>query len=221
MEKDFFAYLDECYNSKKAGEKGYVLDRNYRIYKRILPQGFNCKNKFFILKAEKTKLLFSSKGIFSYLSDIAIIYYIIHLPDKYFEIIFQYLNEVLENDFNVLKNITFLIESEEFQGYGIPYFSTRQEFALHSDIKITINEFIFILNFVLTKDILHSNISEASDWYKKSIYKYILLIRYYKYGDKNAKNKLLEINYPINKSLEFFLEQDTGWINKLFANSDI
>lgn len=88
---------------------------------------------------------------------------------------------------------------------------------LYTDSIISINDFIFVLNFVLAKDSTWGEMKELTNFRKLTLCKYISLISYYAFSSNDAKNFLESIGYPIDKKYV----QDNKELSQLFNNENV
>ena len=96
------------------------------------------------------------------------------------------------------KNFKFKVADEEFNGIGIGYYPSPKEILLFSDTKIDINDFIFVLNFVFSKDYQWEKDILIEDFSKRTIVKYITLLDYYANNSERSKEFLEKIGYPLS-----------------------
>jgi hypothetical protein len=94
----------------------------------------------------------------------------------------------------------FKLEDKLYKGIGISYYQSQREISLFSDTKIDINDFIFILNFIFSKDKQWENDTSQENFSKRTIIKYITLIDYYSNQSERSRNYLEKIGYPIYKT---------------------
>ncbi|MGM9551246.1 MAG: hypothetical protein ACI3XA_03225 [Clostridia bacterium] len=223
MENNFLDYLDSEYSNTTAKNKRIKGKYSFRLYKGIEPLCIKSNNKFVCVKMNKTKILFQQKGILTYLSDSDIVSTTMNLEPEYFDLLLSGFSKVYLSAKNELSKFEFKIDGIVFQGYGLPFVESNYSFSLHSDVDISINEFIFIINLIITKDILYGESIEDNTVYKRTMLKYKLLIEFYKLGDKKAEEYLTSMGYPIELELQevFKTKQKTVEVNKLFANLKI
>ena len=193
----FLSYIDERYEQVK-GEFDISRDnKSFNHYEAIKPLDFMTNTEFLLKKNALSKILFCPSGTRINLSDEDIIYNILYnMPEFYCKRFLSAFLKIYGADFS---DFGFKISECEFHGKGICYFEStigNVEFLLHTDNRITYNEFIFILNIVFEKDRLTTSDPEK-DYLKNTLHKYIALILYYKYQDINATRYLSEINFPI------------------------
>ena len=86
---------------------------------------------------------------------------------------------------------------------GIDYYPDLYEITLFSDTVIDINDLVFVLNFIFSKDKQWEVDASIENFGKSTIVKYIVLIDYYSNKSKKSESFLREIGYPINKPISF------------------
>lgn len=193
---DFLTKIDDIY--KRYCDK-YKIENDFFSY--FIPiKPLNCSNitcDFFIKKQENSKMMLLSGSQRVYISDLQIINTILGFDTKIIE---WFITQLVILYTNPKYKVKFMIENEEFEGYGISYYNEKIKFNLFSDTLIDINDFIFVMNFVFVKDQCWENISKIDGFAKRTICKYIVLIDYYANKSKRSELFLKNIGYPYEKS---------------------
>ena len=194
MEKEnFLQLLDKKYENTRTNRKISKENEEFAIYQRIEPLDFNCQNEFYCYKKSKTKILYCPDNCKVYLTDQDIINIFLKLND-------DMVNKFLEKLVNLYNGngykFKFKVINIEFEGVGIDYeVENNDKILLYTDNEITINELIFVINIILEKDRLYNS-------QEKTLIKYISLLKYYKYNDKNVEKFLKEIQFPLSFKIE-------------------
>lgn len=211
---NFLEYIDIIYSTELKNLNINLESEEYSSFIPIKPLAYSTNNVFLIRKQMRSKLLIVVGKQRVYLSDLYIIKTILNLDAKEITWFFKQLCGLYINDNNAH---SFKINEKKFKGSGIEYFSDDKEIMLHTDSVISINDFIFVLNFVLAKDSAWGEMKRLSNFRKLTLCKYISLISYYAFNSNDAKNFLENIGYPVDKK---YL-QDNKEISQLFNNENI
>ncbi len=208
----FLKKIDELHEENKITYGIKSSNNDFSSFFCIEPIGTSLNKKFIIRKQKKSRLLIVSGSQRVYLSDYHIISTILSMSKTY---ISWFLNEFIKLYNEDYKPFKFKIINEEFEGVGINYFSKPHKILLFSDTKIDINDFIFILNFVFSKDKQWEIDESQEDFSKRTIIKYITLIDYYANHSEHSKVFLSGIGYPINKPLQVYDFDDNVLSSKI------
>ena len=84
-----------------------------------------------------------------------------------------------------------------------------------SDSKIDLNDFIFIINFILSKD-KKSEEQGQKKTIRTTLRKFISLIDYYGYHNDRSSEYLKTIGYPLDSPVPF----QNSYIKKLFETEE-
>lgn len=193
----FLKKIDEIhtYNQEKFGLE--AANSDFSSFINIEPIGISLKNKFIIKKQEKSKILIISGKQRVYLSDYHIISTIINSDKKYADFFLKAFIKLYNDEY---KPFNFEIAGETFTGIGIDYYPHLFEITLFSDTVIDVNDLIFVLNFIFSKDKQWELDSSTEDFSKSTIVKYISLIDYYVNNSKRSEDYLRQIGYPTDKT---------------------
>ncbi|HEY5587525.1 MAG TPA: hypothetical protein VIK86_01060 [Candidatus Paceibacterota bacterium] len=224
---NFLEYLDEQYTTNKKENKIPETNKRYMYYEKIISKDIDedCQ-KFELLKiGNKTKILICFKSLRVYLSDLDILNIILKLPENEFNWFIDEFIKICKKQYSIFD---FEISSKKFKGIGLPFKESTTKILMHSDNKVAINSFIFIINIILTKDLLGTlklrrskdEIKKSKDLLKITIYKYIALLKYYHNENEKITCYLKEIEYPTDEKLNdvFSSYEKTREINKVFQN---
>lgn len=190
----FLKKIDTLHDNCRNEYQNEEVDENFSSYVKIEPVDVTLKQEFIIKKQEKAKLLIVSGKQRVHLSDFQIISTILQLDQCWIDWFIQAFINLYNNDFVSFK---FKVEDNEFEGIGIAYCSEPKEILLFSDTKIDINDFIFVLNFIFSKDYQWEKDRQKKDFSKRTIVKYITLLDYYSHKSMRSKEYLEKIGYPI------------------------
>lgn len=201
----FLKKIDELHNENKIVYDIEPSNSNFSSFICVEPIGVSLTKKFIVRKQKKSKLLIVSGKQRVYLADFHIISTILDMDQIY---VSWFLNEFIKLYNGVYKPFKFKVINEEFEGVGINYFPKQRKILLFSDTEIDINDFIFILNFVFSKDKQWEIDSSKENFSKRTIIKYITLIDYYANRSEHSKVFLSKIGYPIDKPLRTYAFDD-------------
>lgn len=196
----FLKKIDEIHIDNRANLRIATDNGDFSSFINVEPVEKSLKSKFIIKKQEKSKLLIVSGKQRVYLSDNDIISSILSLDKKYID---WFLNAFIRLYNNEIKPFKFKISDLEFTGIGIDYYPDLYEITLFSDTVIDINDLVFVLNFIFSKDKQWENDVSIENFSKSTIVKYIVLIDYYSNKSKRSANFLRKIGYPTNKPIVF------------------
>jgi len=191
----FLNKIDTMHTDCQSEYCSEELSKSFSTYISVEPVGISLTKQFMIQKQEKTKLLLVSEKQRVYLSDYQILSTILHM-DK--DLIDWFIRSFIELYKGNYKNFKFKVADEEFNGIGIGYYPSPKEILLFSDTKIDINDFIFVLNFVFSKDYQWEKDILIEDFSKRTIVKYITLLDYYANNSERSKEFLEKIGYPLS-----------------------
>lgn len=93
----------------------------------------------------------------------------------------------------------FKIQSETFEGIGMCRYPQKKSLKLFTDSSIDISDFIFLINFVVYKDLCWSEKIGIPGFYRRTLCKYITLIDYYSLNHMRSEPFLKSIGYPLEK----------------------
>jgi|GEM_PF-1320893 len=221
----FLEYLDKQYINYKEANGIPKMNKQYRYYEEVIPENTNDNDqKFEMLKiGDKSKILICFKSLRVYLSDLDILNIILKLPE---DEINWFINEFVNICNKQYTSFEFEISNKKFRGIGLPYKESTTKIRIQCDNEVSINSIIFIVNIILTKDLLgtlklrrsNNEIKKNKDLLKTTIYKYISLLKYYYFKDENIASYLKNIEYPIDEELDnvFCSYEKTKKINRLF-----
>ena len=195
----FLNKIDATHTYCQSEYRTEELSKSFSTYISVEPVGINLTKQFVIQKQEKAKLLLVSEKQRVYLSDYQILSTILHLDKDLIDWFIRSFLELYKGNFKVFK---FKVADEEFNGIGIGYYPNPKEIVLFSDTQIDINDFIFVLNFVFSKDYQWEIDRPQEDYSKRTLVKYITLLDYYSNKSKRSKEFLEKIGYPL-KVMEF------------------
>lgn len=157
-------------------------------------QNWDVRSSFLISKQEKSKLLILNGRQRVYLSDIQIVETILRMGKNDREWFLSQFVKAYKGEFTPF---IFKIESETFEGKGICRYPQEKTIKLFSDSSIDINDFVFLINFVVYKDICWSEKIEDPDFYQRTLCKYIALTDFYSLNQQRIKPFLKSIGYPM------------------------
>ena len=195
----FLNKIDTIYNDSRSEFCTEELSETFSSFISVEPVGITLTKQFVIKKQDKSKLLIVSGKQRVHLSDYQILSTILQLDQCLIEWFIKAFIDLYNKKF---RPFNFKIEDEEFQVIGIDYYQEPKEILLFSDTRIDINDFIFVLNFIFSKDYQWEIDKPQKDYSKRTIVKYITLLDYYHKKSERSKEFLEKIGYPTeNKEL--------------------
>lgn len=189
---DFLKKIDAIYNQERA--KYSEADDEFCCYIDVEPLNQNTTKKFTIKKREKSMLQICDGKQRVYLSDIQIVNCICDMNENDRNWFLQQFVHLYQGGGN---KIFFKINGSEVEGCGIMSYPENKELTLYSDTSISYNDFIFVLNFIFSKDRCHEEMTSISNFSKRTMVKYITLIDYYGNKSLHSKKYLESIGYPV------------------------
>ena len=188
----FLNKIDEVHNEVKTANGIELSNTDFSSFISVEPVDISLSKKFVILKQKKSKLLIVSGKQRVYLSDYHIVSTILRMDKSYVD---WFLKELIKAYKDEYKPFKITINGEEFEGSGISYYTGSCKILLFSDTEVDINDFIFVINFVLFKDKQWEIDSEQENFRRKTIVKYITLIDYYANKAERSMEFLYRIGY--------------------------
>lgn len=190
----FLQKIDELHQDSR---RKYTIPLENKNFSSFIPISLVCGDisyRYLIKKAEKAKLLITCGKQRIYLSDIQIINTILTMPN---DDIIWFLKQFVMFYKGNSEKITIRIDGEEYIGCGISLYMADKDLHLFSDSIIKYNDFVMLLNFILSKDVCWGKIIDEPEFYKATLRKYISLIDYYHNKAERSKSYLLSVSYPI------------------------
>ena len=194
MLMSFLKRIDKLHKENRSVYGIEMSNNDFSSFINVEPVDISLTQKFIIRKQEKAKLLLVSGKQRVYLSDNDIISTILNMEKNCIDWFLNSFIKLYNDEFEVFN---FKLEDRLYKGIGISYYQSQREISLFSDTKIDINDFIFILNFIFSKDRQWENDTSQENFGKRTIIKYITLIDYYSNQSERSKNYLKKIGYPI------------------------
>jgi len=192
-----FECIDELYDKAR---RDFDIPPNPKIpfnfFVTIEPQDWDAESGFLILKQEKSKLLILDGKQRVYLSDIQIVDTILSMDKEDQNWFLSQFVKIYKEQFELF---SFKIQSKTFKGKGICRYPRKKALKLFTDSTIDINDFIFLINFIVYKDLCWGEKIEKPDFYKITLCKYISLMDYYSLNPNRSKPFLESIEYPLEK----------------------
>lgn len=195
----FLKKIDTIHNDSQSHFCAEELSETFSSFISVEPVGITLTKQFVVKKQDKSKLLIVSGKQRVHLSDYQILSTILQLDQCLIEWFIKAFIDLYNKKF---KPFRFKIDDEEFQVIGIDYYPESKEILLFSDTRIDINDFVFVLNFIFSKDYQWEIDKPQKDYSKRTIVKYITLLDYYHKKSERSKEFLEKIGYPTeNKEL--------------------
>jgi len=193
----FLNKIDEIYRTTR---ESFDIQKENTLFSCFIPvEPLDCgtTSQFMIKKQEKAKLLLISGKQRVYISDLQIINTILDMDKDDIE---WFLKQFVALYRGIECEVRFAINGETFDGCGIEHYPGKKQVILFSDTLVEINDFIFILNFVFSKDKCWEEIIEQDGFSKSTLCKYIVLVDYYAKATPRSKDFLKAIKYPVESS---------------------
>ncbi|WP_316630398.1 hypothetical protein [uncultured Ruminococcus sp.] len=213
---DFLDYLDTEYNRIKSGYSANEVDDSFSVYFSVSANGLDTSSDFLIKKQDKSKLFIVSGMQRVYLRDSDIIRIVIGLSSKEANWFLKALIDAYGGEYT---EFNFKINDQSFTGKGIVQYPDKRSLTLVSDTEITIQDFVFVVNFVLAKDYLWEEKVGIVDFRKRTLSKYISLIDWFVNHNDRSKRFLETIGYPIPDKSERIFENQS--IKELFFHTEM
>ena len=189
---DFLKIIDDIY----AQERAHIseADDSFCCFIQIDPIDQNTTLKYLIKKREKAMLLIVDGKQRVHMSDLQIINCICNMCETDRDWFLRQFIRLYEGHSNKIK---FKISGTECDGCGIMKYPKIKSLELHSDTIVDYNDFVFLLNFIFSKDKCHEERKKIPNFSKQTLVKYITLIDYYGNNGLTSKQYLETIGYPI------------------------
>lgn len=210
---NFLTKLDMLYWQQKRNFKDSEIDYNFKCFIPIQPIGYSSKNKFFVKKSRKASLIINVGEQRIYFSDIDVVNTILDLPLELRNDILKKFIEMYSANKSV--NAKIRIGTKQYDGFGLPYYDGENLIDVFSDSKIDLNDFVFIVNFILSKDKKSEEQGEKKT-IRTTLRKFISLIDYYADHNNRSSKYLKTIGYPLDSPAPF----QNSYIKKLFETED-
>ena len=195
MPVSFFSYIDHLY-IEACNEFDIPIDPRVQFnwFVRVEPQGWDAMSSFLISKKEKSKMLILEGRQKVYLTDIHIINTILGMEADDRNWFFSKFVKLYKGEF---EPFFFKVKTETFEGKGMSRYPQNKSLKLFSDSIVDINDFVFLINFIVYKDICWGNEIDNHNFYHKTLCKYISLIDHYSINPYRSKPFLKNIGYPM------------------------
>ena len=185
---DHYVKKDNPYTSTNNEKK------NSAIYINIDFPHLDTICSFYVLKRARASLIMKVGDQHIYLSDIDIVNTILKMDDADKDWFIKQFVQAYKGKYS---KYSFHIDDILYSGIGLPLHFEGKKLLLHTDSVITYNDFIILINFVITKDYQSAmDTSNKSSW-NSTIRKYIVLIDYYYKAREESSRYLNSINYNL------------------------
>lgn len=192
----FLEAIDKIHENEREKYSKDKLDNEFASYISIEPNSYSTGCQFLIQKREKSRLLIIEGKQRVYLSDVDIIHILLEMESKDTEWFISAMKNLYRGKG---ETFGFRIKEQTYEDIGIPQQGVRKALNLFSDSSIVIDDFVFVLNFIFSKDRCWESISKIKGFRNRSLVRYILLVEYYHNRSQWAKACLEKVGYPINK----------------------
>lgn len=200
MRRDFLRFLDE--KQRRYVKRNGIENKGFLDYIVLKSGDLSLEKHFFIAKGEKSRILIEHNRVWVDLTDYDLIDLFCGMEEKTVKILLSDLKKGYGGEWTDFK---FKVGARNFRGSGIDYknYDLDAEVLLEADFTVRLGELLFVFNMVLNKDIVAENYRKREYPHKlveRTVMKYISLILYYKFGDKQAEEYLAGIKYPVRES---------------------
>lgn len=223
-EMDNFIFdLDQLYIKEKIESGISEKDKKYILFRPIVIEQDGIVNSLYVIrKQEFTKYLYCKNGVRVYFTDADILEMLLQLENA------ETVDEIIRGLIAIYNNggeqFSFIIDGKKYEAIGLPVIKNNQILKNNQDVDISFEDLLFLVNIILAKDKASIKLWKGEpDFQRQTIVKYVVLLKYYYYGDDNSKNYLQQKGYDINSKIH--QNYDTGKkrtkINKIFYDFDL
>lgn len=190
---NFLEKIDDVYNVAREAFAVPAENKTFSCFIPVVPIDCRTTKKFVIKKQEKAKLLLIEGKQRVYISDLQVINTILSTDISTVRWFIQQFVALYRGN---MHPVLFEIDGNNFEGSGMVCYDGTKEINLFSDTLVDINDFIFILNFIISKDITWEKINNQPGFSQRTLCKYIAMIDYYAMNSLHSKEFLDAIGYP-------------------------
>lgn len=215
--KNFIKDIDTFYNEELLRNKIPKDNKKFTVFLSLnFKYGKNNNKNFIVRKNDFTKYLFVKNDVRVYFSDADILNMLLQIDDRN---IMDDLLLGLKNLFNGKgEEYIIFVNDVEYKGLGIPYIGCTQIFSNPQDIEIEFDDLFVLINLILAKDIASTPLWNIQ-FVKRTIGKYLILLKWYYYKDKAAGEYLHRKGYfEKNTIYENFNTNEKREANNLIFN---
>lgn len=187
----FLNFIDKIYEDEKQQYNSDILESDFSSFIEIKTEDIILNRTFVIKKQEKTKLLLVDGKQKVYLSDENIISLIKNQSESVSN---WFLNSFLRYLIGKGRDISFVVNGRTFTSRGIEYYPDEYSIVLHSDTEIDINDLVFVINFIFSKDKQWEEDSKIENFGFITAFKYFLTIDYLCRNSEKSEALLKDIN---------------------------
>lgn len=198
---NFIKDLDSQY--KKEREKNRINKKNQAFICNIpikIELYGNINENYMIRKGKFTKFLYIANNSRVYFTDADIITMLLQIKDEC--TVRSLIGNLKRAYWNFDEKYDIYIGKEKYELECIAQIENNQVLTNPQDIDISFNELLVLINLILSKDRASNPLWPGKpDFLKHTISKYISLIKYYYYGDIEAKNYLSDMGYNVDEDV--------------------
>lgn len=216
MEKNFIREIELDYQQSQSD-----LNLKYKrfIYFNAIKVLINTvENNSFIIKHyidknnQRTQYLYCRDGLRAYFSDVDVLLMLLQIEDvgkqeKILNALLKWLRKETGIGYIEYKGIQYSFRSVHWCDNGLV-------FHTHKDIDVMEEDIIALINLIIAKDAAVTDIGNTGyDFAVRTVKKYLVLLRWYWYKDKNVENQLKSIGYRTADNLisNFCPELKSEW----------
>lgn len=198
---NFIEDLDKRYQKERANNK---IKKENKTFVCNIPLTVNLYGKinenYIIRKGKLTRFLYIKNNCRVHFTDADILNMLLQIKNN------NTIDSVIRNLQRAYKkyfeNYNIWISGKKYEIVGMGQIKDEQILTNPQDIDISFNELFVLINLILAKDQASTSLwPNRPDFLKHTTSKYISLIKYYYYDDKNAKKYLMNMGYDVDKNI--------------------
>ena len=200
---NFIEYLDDKYisecekNGIEKNDKSFVCNIPFRVnlYGTI-------NRNYIIRKSKLTRFLYIKDGCRVYFTDADILMMLLQVKNQ--ATMDTFVEKLVHAYYDELEQYYIHIGKTEYEMWGIGKVEDEQILKNPQDIDISFNELLVLINLILSKDKASIPLwPSRPDFLKHTLSKYITLIKYYYYGNEEAKKYLVDMGFNVREDIYF------------------
>lgn len=205
--ENFILDLDMAYMRARRNEKIKKGNKNFWIYVPIKIKLFGIRNtNYMAKKGEFTKFIYVKNNCRVYFSDADILTMLLQVKNR--DTIDMFIEKLKEMYAGNAVKYEIELSGRNYEVEGLQAIYDEQILTNPQDIDISFNELLVLINLVLSKDKAATPLwTQKPDFLKHTICKYISLLKFYYYGDNNAREYLEVMGF--NTQTDIYTNYDT------------
>lgn len=204
---NFIADLDIVYRNARKKEKIKKGNNNFWIYIPVKINLYGKRNANYIAKkGEFTKFIYVKNNCRVYFSDADILTMLLQVKNR--DTIDMFIEKLKEMYAGNTEKYEIELSGRNYEVEGLQAIYDAQILTNPQDIDISFNELLVLINLILSKDKAAAPLwTQKPDFLKHTICKYISLLKFYYYGDNNAREYLEVMGF--NTQTDIYTNYDT------------